>query len=129
MCRRLFAAGLMLAIITALSGCGGSGAEPPAEPAEGEVTVAMKGMKFSPSELTVKAGTRITFVNQDAMVHDVVQSTVRGLYKETPAFDSGVIKPGESWTVTIEEPGTYPILCSQAGHYTAGMVGTITVVE
>ncbi|WP_374712875.1 cupredoxin domain-containing protein [Symbiobacterium terraclitae] len=127
--RTPFMAVLLLTILTALSGCGGAGAEPPAEPAEGEVTVVMKAMKFSPAELTVKAGTKITFVNQDAIAHDVVQSTVRGLWKETPAFDSGVIRPGESWTLTIDEPGTYPFLCSQAGHYTAGMVGTITVVE
>ncbi len=89
----------------------------------------MKGLKFSPVELTVKKGARITFTNQDAMVHDVVQSTVRGLGKEEPGFSSGVIKPGEAWSVTLEEPGTYPILCSQLGHYTAGMVGRITVVE
>lgn len=127
--RRITALLLLLALSAALPGCGGARAPSPGEAAEGEVTVTMKAMKYSPAEITVKAGTRITFVNEDMMVHDVVQSTVRDLHKTTPAFESGPIRPGESWTLTIDEPGEYPILCSQAGHYTAGMVGKITVVE
>nr|PZN37348.1 MAG: hypothetical protein DIU70_12815 [Bacillota bacterium] len=103
--------------------------EGPPQVLSGEVTVEMRGIRYVPAEITVRKGTRITFVNKDGLVHDVVQVALKDLGKAEPGFNSGPIQPGESWSIVMEEPGTYPILCTQMGHYTAGMVGTITVVE
>lgn len=122
---------LFVATLALLAGCGG---QPPANPEpaggvapEGGVEVTLKDLSFQPSEISVKAGTPITFVNRDNMEHDVMQVAVKEIHSTEPGFASPVLKPGESWSITLDEPGTYPILCKQGLHYTAGMVGTITV--
>jgi len=94
----------------------------------GEVTVEMKNMKYVPAKLTVKAGTKVVFTNRDVMPHDVVQIAVKELTKSDPGFTSPVVGMGESWSHTFDKPGEYPILCVQSAHFTAGMVGTITVL-
>lgn len=135
---RTLATMALLGLLALLTGCGG-GAEAsvggsqgsmgsPTAPVAGEVRVELKNLQFQPRELTVRAGSRITFINQDTMLHDVVQTTPRRVGKEQPGFASPVLAQGESWSITLTEPGTYPVLCAQAAHYTAGMVGTIKVV-
>jgi plastocyanin len=59
----------------------------------------------------------------------VNQIAAKDVGKVKPGFDSGTISPGKSWTYRFDTPGTYPILCTQGQHYTAGMVGTITVTK
>jgi plastocyanin len=54
-------------------------------------TVRIEDMKFSPAVVRIRAGERVTFVNHDLMPHT---ATARG----GKIFDSGLIKPGESWT-------------------------------
>lgn len=109
-----------------LAGCGS--AKAPAAAGEGTV-IKLSDMQFHPSELTVKVGTTVTFVNEESMVHDVNQIEIKNVGKVEPGFDSGTISPGKSWTYTFTKPGTYPILCTQGNHYTAGMVGTIIVTK
>jgi plastocyanin len=118
-------------VLMALVAVGCSKAEVPAagKVQSGEVTVNLKNMKFVPNAITVKKGTKVTFDNKDAMLHDVLQIEVKQLGKEKPSFDSGEIMPGKSWTMTFDTPGTYPILCQQASHWAAGMTGLVTVVE
>jgi plastocyanin len=44
--------------------------------------------------------------------------------------DVGLVGPGERLEVTFTAPkvaGTYPYVCSFAGHYAAGMNGTLIV--
>lgn len=129
---------ILLGLLALLTGCGG-GAEArgggpgaslgsPDAPASGEIRVELKHLQFQPRELTVRVGSRITFINQDTMLHDVVQTTPRQVGREQAGFASPVLKQGESWSITLTRPGTYPVLCVQAAHYTAGMVGTIKVV-
>lgn len=128
--KRTIAALLLTASMALLAGCGGQGkAEAEATVGSGEVVVQMKNIQFRPAKLTVKKGTKITFVNKDAMVHDVLQVGVKELGKQDPSFRSPVIEPAGSWSVVMEKTGTYPILCAQMGHFTAGMVGTIEVVD
>ncbi|HLO04807.1 MAG TPA: plastocyanin/azurin family copper-binding protein [Symbiobacteriaceae bacterium] len=109
-----------------LAGCGSTKA--PAATGEGTV-IKLSDMQFHPSELTVKVGTTVTFTNEESMVHDVNQLTVKEVGKTKPGFDSGPISPGKSWSYRFDQPGTYPILCTQGLHYTAGMVGTIIVTK
>ncbi|HYF75788.1 MAG TPA: plastocyanin/azurin family copper-binding protein [Symbiobacteriaceae bacterium] len=127
--RKLSITILMLLVLFTLAGCGGS------EPAEsgvvksGEVTITMKNMKFTPAKVTVKKGTKITFVNKDAILHDVVQVAVKDYGKAEPGFDSKEIMSAGSWSIIMEKTGEFPVICTQAAHFTAGMVGVITVVE
>jgi plastocyanin len=65
-------------------------------------TVAMEGMKFSPATLRIQPGDTIIFKNNDLVPHTATA-------KQREVFDSGIIKPGESWTFVpkFHAPVTY----------------------
>ena len=65
--------------------------------------VTIKGMKFSPASLSVKAGDTVTFTNEDSMPHT---ATAKG------AFDTGRLSKGQSKTVTISSAGDFPYICT-----------------
>ncbi|HVT63718.1 MAG TPA: cupredoxin family copper-binding protein [Mycobacteriales bacterium] len=97
----------------ALAGCGGSSSGGGLTPGDnspstvsGKPIVTISGFAFHPSTLTVKAGTKVTFVQQDAVPHDVAGSG-------TSAFiHSPTLMKGQSYTVTFSKPGTYNYICS-----------------
>lgn len=57
-------------------------------------TVVIEAMTFTPAELTVEAGDRVIFQNKDLVPHTATA-------KEPKAFDSGLIKAGDSWTLQL----------------------------
>ena len=79
---------------------------------------------YFPGDLTVEAGTTITWNNQDSVVHTVTSGTSNGTVGEADGlFDSGLFGTGESFEFTFTEPGTYNYFC--VPH--PWMTGTITV--
>ena len=82
----------------------------------GHINVKVRMFAFSPAKLTVKAGTRITFTNDDATAHTATA--------DHGGFGTGTIDPKHSATITVTKPGTYPYHCA----FHAFMTGTITVV-
>ncbi|KAI3778496.1 hypothetical protein L2E82_07843 [Cichorium intybus] len=88
------------------------------------------GLIFVPSSLTVASGEKIVFKNNKAFPHNVVFDE-----DEIPAgVDASKISmseedllngPGDTYTVTLTEKGTYSYYCSP--HQGAGMAGKITV--
>ena len=78
-----------------------------AAPATGEVTV--EASQFVPGELTLAAGTEVTFVNLDSFAHTVTEGT-GGQAVDDPAVDE-MLDAGASVEVTFDEPGTYEITC------------------
>ena len=68
-------------------------------------TVIMKGMKFSPSTLRVQKGDTIVFKNSDLVPHTATA-------KQGRVFDSGMIKPGESWTFVPTSRASVPYSCT-----------------
>jgi len=69
----------------------------------------------------VKAGTTITFINDDNdHAHNVVSGTRTA---STQDFYSGLLQSGQRWQYTFTTPGVYPYFCSLH----PGMDGTITV--
>lgn len=72
---------------------------------------------FMPDTLTVRVGTRITFTNHDQTAHSA--TALNG------AFDTGTINPGQSKTIIVRRPGSYPYHCV----FHAFMTGTIKVVR
>ncbi|MFP5304654.1 MAG: cupredoxin domain-containing protein, partial [Gammaproteobacteria bacterium] len=64
-----------------------------------QVTIA--GMKFTPATLTVPAGTRVVWTNDDTRDH-----TVRFADQE-----SWRIPPGETYSRSFDVPGEYPCEC------------------
>jgi plastocyanin len=68
-------------------------------------TVAMEGMKFSPATLRIRPGDTIVFKNNDLVPHTATA-------KQREVFDSGIIKPGESWTFVPKFHATVPYVCT-----------------
>ena len=68
-------------------------------------TVVMEGMKFSPSTLRIQPGDTVVFKNNDLVPHTATA-------KQGGAFDSGIIKPGGSWTFAPQFQTTVPYVCS-----------------
>lgn len=95
----------------------GAYAEPTAQtvPAAEGVTVAISNFAFSPSSVTVKQGTTITWKQEDSVPH-----TVTG---DKGGPDSQLLKSGETYTYKFENPGTFAYHC--ATH--PKMKGTVVV--
>ena len=123
---------LALLATTALlaAGCGGddgaSESSPAPAPTSGSDsgsgsgsanTVVMKDIKFVPEQITVKAGTAITWTNEDSAPHDVVNA------EDGQEPKSDLFGKGETYEFTPSEPGTIEYLCTVH----PGMTGTITV--
>ena len=66
--------------------------------------VVIENMKFSPSSVRVPPGDRLTFKNADLVPHTATS-------KGEKIFDSGPIKPGDSWTLTPPSGRTVRYLC------------------
>lgn len=69
----------------------------------GPVEVRIGPDGFSPGAVAVSAGTRLRWVNQSRMPHQVA---LPGLAL------SPVLAPGEAWEFTAGQPGTYPWHCT-----------------
>jgi plastocyanin len=98
-------------------------------------TVYIVNFAYSPADITVAAGTTVTWVNQDSVGHTVTEGDPNS---PTPAnirvFDSSgeavtgkvsLIQSGESWSYTFTTPGTYEYYCIVHPY----MIGHITVTS
>jgi plastocyanin len=74
----------------------------PGKPGENEVFLEYK--TFNPTQLGVKKGTTVTFINKDNANHTVTSTT--------NIFDSGKIKSGDSYTYTFNDEGVFYFYCS-----------------
>ena len=92
----------------------GGGTPPP--PGNGGQQVAISiGSNFSPANVTVPAGSVVTWTNNDGSPHT---ATGQG-------FDSGNLNNGQTYSHTFNTPGTYQYVCS----YHSDMVGTLKVTD
>ena len=82
-----------------------------------QAEVNISGFKFDPKELSVTAGTTVTWTNLDAAPHS---STA-----DNGEWDSGALRKNDSFSFTFDTPGTYTYHCD----YYVSMTGTITVTE
>jgi plastocyanin len=97
------------------------------------------GNSFEPSEITVEAGDVVLFRNDSGAAHSVTAYAdgipngadyfASGGFKNEQAARDGVgaalIKPDDSFEVTLDKPGTYRYFCIP--HEGQSMKGTITV--
>lgn len=104
--RSMALVGALLSLVLVLAACssGGGGASAPAGGDEGE-TVSLAGGQFSPTDLTIPAGTTVTFTNTAG--HTVTEGT-DGQAVDDPIIDE---EGGSDITFTFEEPGTYNLTC------------------
>jgi plastocyanin len=78
-------------------------------------TVSIQDFFFSPANVSVPAGTTVTWVNEGNVPHTVTS--------DDGQFDSGVLMPGDSYTVMFKGQGTITYHC--AIH--PSMTGSVTV--
>jgi plastocyanin len=83
--------------------------------APGDVQVVIKDFMFHPTNVTIKAGATMTWVNRDEEPHTVTSDT--GLFR------SGALDTNDTFVFKFDKPGTYHFLCSIHPQ----MVGTIVV--
>jgi plastocyanin/glucose/arabinose dehydrogenase len=99
---------------------------PPVTPAGGPAPAAVASVTldhfaFGPQELTVAAGTTVTWTNVEDAPHSVTA--------DDGAYDSGLFGGGESFSHTLTTPGTYGYYCIPHGAPGSGMFGTVVVTS
>lgn len=77
----------------------------PAAPVTGNA-VAIKNFAFSPATLKVKAGTTVTWTNQDTDAHTVTSAGSGG------PLHSAALATHATFSYTFTKPGTYAYLCT-----------------
>ena len=90
-----------------------------------EVVIQVRDNSFMGQHVTVSAGTTVTFDNRGRNPHNAVPVD-DGAFADVPTES---LQPGQAATVVFGEPGEYPYYCTLHGTATAGMVGTIRVVD
>lgn len=89
--------------------------QPAKKPAAERLSIAIKNFAFSPANVSVPAGSTVTWTNSDTAPH-----TVTG-----DGIDSSTLTTGQAYSQTFDKAGTYSYHCSI--HPT--MQGAITVTE
>jgi plastocyanin len=89
-------------VLLALTLTAGANAAAPA-PLPAVATVHIKDFKFAPTPLTVHAGDRVTFVNDDDEAHTVTATD--------KSFDSEGLDGAATWQHAFLKAGTYRYFC------------------
>ena len=99
-------------------------------------------MRFTPDKITVKQGEIVRFVvaNKGRMLHEIVIGTPEklmehaALMRKFPGMQHDApymahVPPGKTGEIVwnFNRPGTFEFACLIAGHFEAGMRGTLTV--
>lgn len=87
-------------------------------------------LEFVPKEFSIAPGEKITFKNNAGFPHNVVFDEDEipagvDVSKISMSDEDLLNAPGETYSVTLSEKGTYSFYCSP--HQGAGMVGKVTV--
>ena len=68
-----------------------------------DIQIDIKEFMYSPKELTVAVGTKVTWVNDDQVPHTVVEVN--------KVFRSGALDTDDSFSYTFLIPGTFEYFC------------------
>jgi plastocyanin len=110
---------LVLALVCALVGVGACGSSKakvtaPAPPTDlrGQkaVEVDAKGNQFVPADIVIDVGTKVTWRNTDAVVHNIKKSADAVNFGAN--FGTDVFAPGQSYSFTFTKPGTFFYTCT-----------------
>ena len=117
------AVAVLVAVFVAV-GCGSSSsaattsspAAPAASASAGATTsgasVTIQNFTFTPSTLTIKPGTTVTWTNKDSVPHDVTSTNGPGVNAtQTSLYTSGTLSTGQTFTFTYTKKGTYFYEC------------------
>jgi plastocyanin len=81
-----------------------------------ETTVSIQDFFFSPAQITVQPGTTVTWMNNGQAPHTVTA--------DDGSFDSETLQPGQSFSFTFANAGTFSYFCEIHPF----MTGSVTVV-
>ncbi len=111
--------GLLAALLLLVGGLTISSPAGASITAQGETVVveAADGNVFEPATITINVGDTVTWRNTDDVPHTSTS--------DDGVWDSGALAPGEEFSFTFEEAGTYPYFCE----FHPGMEGTVVVQE
>lgn len=107
-----------LAVAAALGAVSAAGIAAAVAPALAQQTgtVSIDNFTFNPARLRVKAGTTVTWTNNDDIPHGIASSA--NAFARSQALDTN-----DSFSFTFTRPGTYQYFCYLHPH----MVGTVVV--
>src|SRR5919112_2264614 len=105
----------------ALSGAGAQATDSSAtgaatEAAANATMVDIKNLAYTPDSVEIPVGATVTWTNNDTVPHTVTA-------KDRDVLQSGTLKPGDTYSKTFDQPGTYDYFCE----FHANMKGTIVV--
>ncbi|MCE7989929.1 MAG: hypothetical protein DYG89_52950 [Caldilinea sp. CFX5] len=93
---------------------------PQVEPTPAPVVVEIVDFAFNAPTVTVPTGATVTWVNRGNAKHSATA--------DDGSFDTGLLDPGASGSVTFTQPGSYPYSCVlHGGSGGVGMAGTVIV--
>lgn len=64
--------------------------------------ITIKNFSFNPDTLTVKQGTKVTWINQDSSSHNI----------KSDSFNSQDLNQGDKFEFTFNQKGTFDYICS-----------------
>jgi plastocyanin len=111
-------------VVVAVGACGGgtkdNGAKAPTTANSGAVAggdgaVSIVNFEFRPQKLTVKAGTKVTWTNQDTAVHSI---------KDTSPLATPVSKDlakGDTFSISYDKAGSYSYICGIHNYMTGSV--------
>ena len=79
-----------------------------------DVEVKIDNFVYNPQQVTVKAGTTVTWTNHDDIPHTVTSST--------NAFKSKALDTDDKFSFTFTTPGAYKYFCALHPHMTGSIV-------
>ena len=79
-----------------------------------DTEVKIDNFTFNPQQITVKAGTTVTWVNHDDIPHTATS--------KTGVFKSKALDTDDKFSFTFATPGSYPYFCALHPHMTGSIV-------
>ena len=77
------------------------------------VNVTIKLFQYQPGRIQVKAGTTVTWINEDDIFHTVTAVAREG---KGAGFDAPLDGKGKSFSFTFSQPGVYTYYCDRHEH-------------
>jgi plastocyanin len=77
------------------------------------VQIVIDNFTFNPAEVTIPAGTKVTWVNHDDVPHTATSSA------KPRKFESGTLDTDDKFSYVFTAPGTYDYFCAVHKHMTA----------
>jgi amicyanin len=93
-----------------------SGGDSPTTEGAKQKEVAIDNFSFRPPKLSIKVGTKVTWVNRDDVPHTVTSKA------KPRTLDSGTLDTDGRYSHVFDKPGTYEYFCAVHPHMTGQIV-------